>query len=311
MHSIKYVLVTAARNEGKFIEGTIKSVVSQALLPQKWVIVSDGSTDNTDEIIQRYADEYDFIEYMRLEPMSSRNFESKVHAIRTGDKMLKNIDYDYWGNLDADIILDENYYQQVTEKFKENPKLGIAGGIIFDRIGEKKFIKNIASADSVGCAIQLFRRNCYEQIGGYVPLKVGGEDAVAEAMARMKGWEVRSFPELKVWHLRRTGSGKWNTLKARFYRGIENCLLGYHPIYLILKSIYRLRERPYILGSMLMLAGYYWASFFLKGKGQLDPEVTDYIRNEQIHKMNLPFLTIRKMVLNSIKKKPHEDRSTR
>lgn len=309
MHCNKYVLVTAARNEDKFIEGTIKSVISQTLLPQKWVIVSDGSTDNTDSIIKQYSAKYSLIEYMRLEPIRSRNFESKVHAIRAGHKMLKNIDYDYWGNLDADIILDENYYQQVIEKFKVNSKLGIAGGIIFDRIGEKKFIKNIASADSVGCAIQLFRRQCYDQVGGYIPLRIGGEDAVAEAMARMKGWEVKSFPEIEVRHLRRTGSGKWSTLKARFYTGVENKFLGYHPLYFLAKTVNRLRERPYIVGSLFMFCGYCWA-FFLKDKDRVPFEVSAYLKKEQINKLYLPFLALKKIILNNIKKLSHAIRST-
>ena len=102
---------------------------------------------------------------------------------------------------DADVTFDENYFESILTQFHENPSLGISGGVICDVINGK-INHHVISADwSVSGAIQLFRRKCYEDIGGYIPIK-RGIDAIAEVMARMQGWEVRSFPEFKVLHHR-------------------------------------------------------------------------------------------------------------
>src|SRR4051812_32022202 len=116
---LRFVLITPARNEANFIEGTVKSVISQAHKPIKWVIVSDGSTDGTDEIVKRYAAEHHWIELVRMPQREERHFAGKVHAFNAGYAKIKGVHYDVIGNLDADITFEEDYLAFLLFKFTE------------------------------------------------------------------------------------------------------------------------------------------------------------------------------------------------
>ncbi len=250
-----YVLITPAKNEEAFIADTIQSVINQTILPLRWVIVSDNSTDRTCEIVESYRQKYPFIDLLRLNSSATRDYAAKVQAFHAGYRRLRNLDYAFIGNLDADISFGENYYERLMEEFERDPALGIAGGFVWEKYNgkEKPFTRNL---NSVGCAIQFFRRACFEQVGGYLPLKMGGEDAVAENLARMHGWKVRTFPEITVYHHRPMGTGNWSRWKARFNQGREEYLLGYHPLFFFLKSLSRLSCPPFLLGTCLTWLGY-------------------------------------------------------
>jgi len=130
--NISYVLLTAAKNEEKYIRQTIESIVSQKILPEKWVIVSDASTDSTDDIIQEYAYKFSFIQYVRATDQSKRDFASKTFALNIGYKYLKDLDYNFIGFLDADVTFSPIYYETILNKFLLDLKLGVAGGIFYD-----------------------------------------------------------------------------------------------------------------------------------------------------------------------------------
>ncbi len=283
MEKNSYALITPARNEEAYIEKTIQSVISQTMLPEKWVIVSDGSIDRTDKIVNQYAAQYDFIQLLHLETDCNRNFGSKVNAFNAGYEKLKDTKYDFIGCLDADISFEKNYYEKILLKFSQNPKMGIGGGIILD-LHDGKIHKRQTNFNSVGCAVQLFRRQCFEEIGGYIPLKIGGEDAAAEAMARMHGWEVKSIPEMKVLHFRRTGTEGRGIYRARFLNGVEEYLLGYHPLFQMAKCFSRVKERPYLIGSFLRMCGYYW-SWCRRYNRLVSTEFVTYLRREQMQKI--------------------------
>jgi glycosyltransferase involved in cell wall biosynthesis len=284
MINSKYALVTAARNEEEWIETTIKSIVSQTILPLKWVIVSDGSSDRTEEIVNEYSLRYDFIELIRLNSTSRRNFASKVIAIKAGLKKLINVEYEFLGNLDADVKLDNNYFEQVIKKFLLDSDLGIAGGKIYESV-YGKLIEEISSQDSVAGMIQFFRRECYEQIGGYLPLAMGGEDTIAEVMSRMHGWKVRKFLDLTAIHCRPTGINQGNAFAARFNLGIRESLYGTIPLFEVLKCIHRVVERPYVLGSILRLYGYIWGFLFDRRQQHIPEEVIQFYKKEQKQKI--------------------------
>jgi len=278
----KYVLLTAARNEEAHIEKTIQAVISQTILPVTWVIVSDGSTDRTDEIVRNYESTYDFIQIVRRNS-NKRNFASKVQAIRAGYQKLKGLKYDLIGNLDADVTFGPEYFEKLLEKFRENSDLGIGGGIVHEQFGEK-FRPQVISLNSVAGAVQLFRRLCYEEIGGYPPISGGGEDAATEIMSRMYGWHVQSFPDLTVFHHGRVRNGKRSILAARFQKGITNYLLGYHPLFQIVSCLSRIAERPIFLGSLLTFSGFCWS--WIRGYPmQLTREAIQYLRSEQIQRI--------------------------
>jgi cellulose synthase/poly-beta-1,6-N-acetylglucosamine synthase-like glycosyltransferase len=293
MKNNKYVLVTAAQNEEDFIETTIRSVISQTILPLKWVIVSDGSTDRTDEIVNEYFAKFDFIEFIRIDSSEMRNFRSKVNAIEAGYAKMNDIDYDYFGNLDADMALEPGYYETILKKFKMDSDLGIAGGKIFDQIDDKP-VEDISSPDSVGGQIQLFRRQCFNDVGGFLPLKMGGEDTIAEVMARMHGWKVQTFPDIRALHHRQTGTAQTSIYRARWHLGIQEYLYGSHPLFEFAKCIHRFKEKPYVLGSVLRFWGYLWA-FSRAKREHIPPEVIRYLHREQIHKL-LAFFKLKNSV---------------
>ena len=204
----KYVLITPARNEAEFIELTIKSMVAQTVRPEKWVIVSDGSTDGTDEIVLKYVNDYPWIELVRMPERQERHFAGKVHAFNAGRERLKHVEYAVIGNLDGDLSFDEEHFAFLLRKLAEEPRLGLAGtpfkghtGIVYDY--------RYVSIEHVSGACQLFRRECFEEIGGYKPVKGGGIDHIAVITARMKGWKTRTFTEKRCctiakWARRRT-----------------------------------------------------------------------------------------------------------
>ncbi len=286
-----YVLITAAKNEADFIESTIKSVVRQTLQPKKWIIVSDHSTDGTDDIVNKYSNEYSFISLLKFEGAPIRNFASKVHAISAAFDLLKNIDFDFIGILDADITIDENYYKDITKKFDESARLGIAGGGFYDVYDGKK-IKIPYKKNNVRGAVQLFRRKCFEEIGGIYPLRWGGEDSVACANAKMHGWEVKTFEDIIVLHNRRTGIVGVNIYKLRMEDGKREYNRGLIPTVQFLKSISRISNNPIIIGSLIQIFGY-WLLFLKREKLIFPKELQKFIRSEQklrLKKMfHLPF----------------------
>jgi len=283
MQTGAYILITPAKNEEAYIEKTIQSVISQTIRPRKWVIVSDGSTDRTDEIIQSYAAQHDFITYLRADNKGYQGFASKVHAFNAGYKIINEEDYEFIGNLDADVSFDAVYFKGLIKEFSKNQKLGIGGGIIQELIGDKYVSQNI-SADSVAGAVQLFKKECFEKIGGYLPLIYGGVDAAAEIMARMHGWDVRTCVNLKVLHHRRVASSAGRMLRARFRQGRMYFYLGYHPLFQVMRCLYRIKDRPYIIGSVCMLWGYLW-SLATKEKHALPDDVVSYLRSEQMRRL--------------------------
>ena len=280
-----YVLITPAKNEEKYIQKTLNSVLSQTILPKRWVIVSDGSTDGTDEIVLDYCEKYDFIRLLRADAHKTRDFGSKVMAFRAGVESLRRIEYDFIGNLDADVSFDTHYFESLLKKFYQDKKLGVGGGRVLEL---KKGVYKApfgSKGRSVPGAIQLFRRECYEDIGGYIPLTLGGEDGVAEMMARMHEWNVESFSDLKVIHHRAMGfGGGYGILQYRFRGGIRDYSMGYNPMFFLLKAFSRILEEPYIIGTLFRLSGYCWAVAW-GYKKEVPLEFIGSIRKEQMTRL--------------------------
>lgn len=283
-----YILITAARNEEDHIEKTIRSVIAQTILPAKWVIVSDGSTDRTDEIVNQYVDTHDFILLLRRSADQKRNYGSKARALKLAYEQLTNLEYDFVGNLDADVSFGSMYYERVLSKFDANTRLGVAGGARFDLLNGR-FRKIYPARNSAGGPTQFFRRQCYEEIGGYLPLRFGGLDTVAETMARMHGWEVETFPDLEVFHYRCTGTAGGGTVRAKFKAGVIAYSVGYHPLFEVARCVFRLFDRPPVIGSFSLLAGYCWAAL-KRYERQVPDDFVRYLRSEQSARLRSVFL---------------------
>lgn len=284
MMNLTYVLITAARNEESYIEKTIETIVAQTVLPKRWVIVSDGSTDRTDDIVKHYAENHNFIRLFRMEPDCQRNFASKVFAVRAGLEQIEDIQYDIFGNLDADVSFGPNFYEYLLNRFSENDKLGIAGGVRNDFYNGKIHKQRYYNKTSISGAVQTFRRQCYEEIGGYFPLQTGGEDTVAEVTARMRGWQTQAYFEIPVVHHRRTGTAVMNILATRFDEGYRDAMFGNHPMYHMINCAVKMLQPPYCVGGILRMCGYIWASM-TGGKKKVSKEFIKYIRWEQMRKL--------------------------
>jgi biofilm PGA synthesis N-glycosyltransferase PgaC len=282
MEKLKYILITPARNEETNIERTIKSVILQTILPQKWVIISDGSTDGTDEIVTKYLAQNSWIELIRLPEHRDRHFAAKVNCFNAGYDKVKGSSYDIIGNLDADISFDRDYFEFLMGKFAEDPRLGVAG-TPFVEYG-KHYDYRFTNIEHVSGACQLFRRKCFEEIGGYVPITKGGIDWVAVTTARMKGWATKTFTEKTCLHHRKIGTGNNSALMAWFKQGRKDYFLGNHPFWEVFRTLYQMSKQPIIIGGFCLLLGYAWAGLNREERPVLK-ELMEFHRKEQMSRL--------------------------
>lgn len=279
---LSYVLITPARNEEDFLEQTIRSVIAQTARPRKWVIVSDGSTDRTDEIIEKYLPDYLWMELVRMPEHRDRNFAAKVSCFAAGLERVRQQNFDVIGNLDADISFGKDYFEFLLEKFAADPNLGVAGTPFME--GASSYDFAFTSIEHVSGACQLFRRECFERIGGYVPVKSGGIDWIAVTTARMKGWKTRTFPERMCLHHRPMGTASRGKLKAAYSLGKQDYSLGGHPLWQIFRSCYQMGRKPYLAGGLLLLAGYANA-WIRRSPRPVSSELVRFHQREQMQRL--------------------------
>jgi hypothetical protein len=280
--TLEYVLITPARNEAAFIERTIQSVLAQTVAPRRWVIVSDGSTDGTDAIVERYAG-VEWLKLVRLPPQGSRNFAAKVNAFDTGLSCLRDVNYDVIVNLDADVSFPPDYFAVLLQKFAADPYLGVAG-THYTEGGFHSFRDSFINPAHVNGQIQLFRRACFEEIGGYVPIVGGGIDWVAVTTARMKGWTTRSFDDRLFEHHRKMGTAGGGELHARYAYGRKDYLLGGHPVWQLLRGTFQMAKKPYLVGGVLLLSGYFRA-WLARESRAVSSELMAFHRREQLTRL--------------------------
>lgn len=277
-----YALVTPARNEAQYIELTIRSMIAQTLVPLKWVIVSDGSTDGTDEIVGKYLNDYKWIELVRMPERKERHFAGKVHAFRAGYELVKDIGADVVGNLDADVSFEPGHFEFLIGKMGENPRLGVAGAPF--REGTFQYDYRIQNIENVWGGCQLFRKECFEAIGGYTPLKGGGIDHLAVLSARMHGWQTRTFTESVCQHHRVMGTALHGGLNAKVRQGQKDHTMGNHPLWQAFRAIYQMKLRPYVIGGLALAWGYGW-SMFCRRDITLEKDLIKFIHKEQMQRL--------------------------
>lgn len=280
---LRYVLVTAARNEEAYIPKTIESVAAQKIKPLQWVIVSDGSTDNTDAIVKEYSMNLPWITFVRQPESHQRDFTRKAFAIRLAIQYIRDDNYELIGNLDGDISFDDDLFSFLGEKFKERESLGVGGPIMVEDGYDYSWDRRFDTRDVFG-ACQIFRKRCFEEIGGYRPLKIGGIDWFAVKLARMKGWETRTFIEKKFIHHKPMGYGGRGIVYARFDYGRKDYVFGNLFIWEILRSLYQGTKKPYVIGGVLILIGYIWA-WLKRIERPMDDAFLSFHRKEQKEKL--------------------------
>ena len=284
----RYALVTPARNEGKYLRALMDSVVAQIVQPVRWVIVSDGSTDDTDVIVTEYARRYPFISLLRRESGAERSFGSKAVAFQRGVEQLGSLAFDYLGNLDADITLEPDYYERILETMEQNPRLGVATGVCWDKTESGFHCVTMSLNHAVG-AVHFFRRACFEAVGGYRPVSVGGMDSLAVLSARMHGWETRCWPELPVYHHKPVDSaGGRSAFRIAYRAGETEYHIGTHPLFAVVKALRRWRSSPLVLGSLIRLIAYFRLWIFSRPR-DASPELTRYVHREQMARLRSLF----------------------
>ncbi len=274
-----YVLITAAHNEEVYIEKTLISVITQSVLPLKWVIVNDRSTDRTEEIIRNYRTNNDFITLLTISGESTRNFAAQVSAINRGYGLVNHLKFDFIGNLDADISFEPDYFERLLNVLQQNAKLGLTGGTVCEQQNGIFKPRKTNNPRSVAHAVQFFRRRCYEDVGGYKPLRYGGPDWYAEVSARMNGWEVQAVQDLNICHHRPT-LGAEGSIRGAFRQGLMDYSLGSHPLFEIVKCARRFQLKPYVLVGLARLMAFFWATC-KKEKREVSNEFLMYLRKEQ------------------------------
>jgi poly-beta-1,6-N-acetyl-D-glucosamine synthase len=283
--SLPYVLITPARNEERHIEKVIQSMIAQTALPIKWVIVNDGSTDATASIVERYLAKRDWIELVNLPAHRDRTFAAKVYAFNAGFERVKNLEYEVIGNLDSDLSFDPDYCAFLLSKFQEDPRLGVAG-TIFREDGYSSATDSFEGQNHVAGGCQLFRRQCFEEIGGYVPNKAGGIDWIAVTTARMMGWTTRSFREKSFFHYRSLGTAERSLLASTFSYGEKDYYLGGHPVWEFFRVGYRATKKPYLVGGVALYSGYL-SAFLRRMKRPVSADLMRFHRKEQMSKLKM------------------------
>jgi poly-beta-1,6-N-acetyl-D-glucosamine synthase len=277
----KYVVITPVRDEEAFLPATIESMIRQTMVPSEWVIVDDGSKDNTGKIIDDYACRYPWIRAVHREDRGFRKSGGGVvDAFNDGYRALTCDDWQFISKFDGDLTFAPDYFEKCFAEFEHDPKLGVGGGVICYVIDGTEQVEE-APAFHVRGATKIYRKACWEAIGGFWPAP--GWDTMDEVKANRLGWSSRSFPNLHLTHHRNTGSadGIWPTLVKY---GRANYICGYHPVFMFSKCVRRLLQKPFVLGSIGLIYG------FISGYVKNIPQVNDratiiYLRRQQINRL--------------------------
>jgi biofilm PGA synthesis N-glycosyltransferase PgaC len=279
--SIKYLIITPVRDEEAYIEKTLQSVLAQTLQPAEWVIVNDGSTDRTGAIIDAYAANHRWILTVDREDRGFRKAAGGVvEAFYEGLAHVTVQDWDFIVKLDGDLSFEKDYFVKCFEQFGANAKLGIGGGTIYHVINGA-LQRETTPIFHVRGATKIYRRQCWDNLAGLI--RAPGWDTLDEVKANMLGWETRTFPDLRVLHHRPTGmaDGTW---RSGVKYGLANYISGYHPVFMIVKCLKRLLQRPYLIGSVSLMYGFI-SGYAKKTPRVDDPALISYLRREQLKRL--------------------------
>jgi glycosyltransferase involved in cell wall biosynthesis len=295
---IRYVIVSPVRDEAKYLDETIRCVVNQTVRPTRYVLVNDGSSDSTLEIIERWAAEHPWIipihrpdsrrssnpgvpEAGGQQDRGQRAREAKeILAFYHGYERLDFSDWDFIVKLDGDLGFEPDYFERCFREFENDPTLGVGGGDICHLIDGEPVVERNPRFHVRG-ATKIYRRACWDAIGGVT--RGAGWDTLDEVKANMLGWKSRSFSGLQVIHYRFTGAanGKWqNAVK----NGEWNYISGYHPLFMTVKCLKRIFKRPYVEGAAGLFYGYMHARS-KKVPRIDDPSLIRYVQEQQLRRL--------------------------
>jgi glycosyltransferase involved in cell wall biosynthesis len=277
----KYIIVSPVRNEEEFIETTIQSVINQSVLPVEYIIVNDGSTDSTPQIIEKYVKEYPWIKQVNRPKGEHSPGGGVVAAFYSGFNIIENKDWEFVIKLDGDLKFESNYFEYQLEKFRENPRLGITSGKTYQPKGDRLVLDKMPDDHTRGPA-KMYKRECWDEMGG-LP-KVLGWDTLDELQAQVLGWETRSYPDLKLIHYKPIGFKQKKIVPRELKAGERQHYLGYHPLFALSRGIYRMGQKPYVIAGLLNIYGFVKAE--IKKSDQIkDERIINHLRKKQLERL--------------------------
>ncbi len=282
-----YVIVSPCRNEAEFMRRTLDSVVAQTVQPKLWVVVDDGSSDQTPEILAEYAAKHDWI---RVVPKADRGQRAVgpgvIEAFYVGLDTVDLGEFEYLCKLDLDLDLPHRYFEELIERMEDNPRLGTCSGKAYFTDESGRFVsENISDDMSLGMT-KFYRVACFQQIGGFIREVMW--DGIDCHTARKMGWIAVSWdgPDLNFEHLRPMGSSQKSIFTGRRRHGFGQHFMGTHPLFMLASAVNKARQPPVILGSLAMLQGYFAA--MLRGDRRLeDKDLVGFIRRYQLRALRV------------------------
>ena len=238
----------------------------------------------TASVISQYLPKYGWIEMIEMPTRRDRSFASKVNSFNAGFEKVKYLNYEVIGNLDADLSFEKDYLEFLMGKFAEDSSLGVAGTIFKEEGGYSSDTDSFEGQMHVAGGCQLFRRKCFEQVGGYIPNRAGGIDWIAVTTARMRGWKTRSYREKWFFHHRSLGTAERSVLASSFSYGKKDYYLGGHPVWELFRVFYRMTKQPYVIGGAVLGLGYLWA-FLRRTPRPVSDDLMKFYRREQMVKL--------------------------
>jgi poly-beta-1,6-N-acetyl-D-glucosamine synthase len=253
----KYVLISPCRDEATYMRSTLDSVTTQTVPPTLWVIVDDGSTDNSAAIVDEYARRCDFIRLVRRENRGHRSVgPGVVEAFYAGLESIRLEDYAFVGKLDLDLDLPRTYFETLLHRFEADPWLGAFSGKVYLRLEDGRLEpERMGDENAIGAA-KFYRVRCFKDIGGFVWML--GWDIVDGHLCRRNDWITGSSddPSLRIVHLRRMGTSQTSLWSGRMRWGSSKWAMGSAWYFVLAVSLYRIFQKPYVLGGVGILSGY-------------------------------------------------------
>ncbi|MCF6290970.1 MAG: glycosyltransferase family 2 protein [Desulfobacterales bacterium] len=278
--NVNYVVITPVRDEEEHVEGTILSVLGQTIRPKEWLIVNDGSTDGSGAILDKYAAQHDWITAVHVKDRGYRADGGGVHAFYEGFDRMRTKDWQFLANLDSDMVLEPDYYERCFQKFEQEPKLGLGGGVIYNRRENGLELEELPLFHVRG-ATKIYGRECWDAMGGLY--QRNGWDTLDEVKCNMLGWTSRSFPDVHLIQERFTGDGlgQWSNWVKN---GRASYVVGYHPLFFLAKTLAKVKSMPIGVASLGLLRGYLGA--LLSGTKTIeDTELIRYLRDQQFRRL--------------------------
>ena len=283
MSEVSYIIISPVRNEAKYLSLTIESVAKQTVRPKRWIIVDDGSSDETGMVADAAAARWDWIQVIHRPDRGYRKPGGGViDSFYDGYNQIGSLDWQYVVKLDGDLSFAPDYFARCLLRFQQDSRLGIGGGTICKEVAGTLLPEStIDPAFHVRGATKIYKRDCWERIGGLICAP--GWDTVDEFKANMLGWATYTFPEIQALHHRPAGQAQGNW-KNWVKNGRANYVAGYHPLFMLLKCVSRLNSSPYLIAALGLFTGY--LSGYLRRVPRVgDEQLIRYVREQQMRRL--------------------------